>query len=100
MLRSRLLDKLKFSPAYVSWFNSIIMYYGYQEGFKRTQKSRRLSRCFITRNWLLHSFHEVSRHHTRREWDLRKILTQAYVILSLSYSALVFSATYMYIPRH
>jgi len=47
-------------------------------GLERAQKShRRLSRCFIARNWLLHSFHGVSRHRAL-EWDLRKAsLTQA-----------------------
>jgi len=45
----------------------------HREGLKRAQKShRRLSRCFITRNWLLHSFRRVSRHRAR-EWDLRKV---------------------------
>lgn len=75
--------------------NAAIIYCGYQEGFKCAQKSRRLSRCFITRNWLLHSFHGVSRHRARREWDLRKTFTQA-TIPPLNYSALVFSATCVY----
>lgn len=81
-IRKRLKQRLKYSYSQKSKFCTTC--YGLMlnkcchghQGFKCAQKNhRRLSHCFITCNWLLHSFHKISRHRARK-WNLRKSLAQ------------------------